>query len=85
MIRIPGVCNFDASTVVLAHFRMPGDGMGRKPHDSRGAYACSACHNFVDGRDVAPGFMEGEIELCFAQGVFRTQDILIKKGLMVLK
>ena len=84
-VRIPGVCNYDPDTVVLAHFRMPGDGMGRKPSDTRGAYACSACHNEVDWRTSDSDLTRVETALAFAQGVFRTQDIMIADGLIEVK
>jgi hypothetical protein len=51
MIRIPGVCNFNAETTVLAHYRHGGTGgMGLKPPDLLGAWSCSSCHDVVDGR-----------------------------------
>ncbi|HGN0358339.1 TPA: nuclease domain-containing protein, partial [Proteus mirabilis] len=39
-IRIPGVCNGNSETVVLAHYRMSGIcGTGIKPNDIFGAWA----------------------------------------------
>ena len=78
------VCYYDTETVVLAHFRMPGDGMGRKPSDLRAAYACHACHNEVDWRTHNSGMSREELSLAFAEGVFRTQDIMINDGLVKL-
>ena len=50
-IEIPGVCNHDPQTTVLAHYQPPGHGgMGTKPDDSSAAYACSSCHDQLDGR-----------------------------------
>ncbi|MCT8621059.1 DUF1364 domain-containing protein [Glaesserella parasuis] len=44
-VRLPGVCNFNAETSVLAHYRMAGlNGVGQKPDDIFGAWACFACH-----------------------------------------
>lgn len=75
-IRIPGVCNFDSTTTVLAHYRMSGDGMGRKPPDEHGAFACSACHDMVDNRTLTAVVMNRtEVKLYHAEGVFRTQDL----------
>lgn len=75
-VRLPRVCNFDSTTTVLAHYRMVGDGMGRKPPDERGAFACSACHNLVDGRTKMPYWLDGcSVKLYFAEAVFRTWDI----------
>ena len=43
MVRLPGVCNGDPETTVLAHYRMSGYcGTGMKPPDEMGAWACSA-------------------------------------------
>lgn len=50
-VRIPGVCNHNPETSVLAHIRLPGTcGMGIKPPDLLGAIACSACHDEIDRR-----------------------------------
>ena len=55
--------------------------MGMKPSDIQAAYACSRCHDASDGRlktDLSPD----EIQTAFAEGVMRTQQILIKQGLL---
>lgn len=82
MVRIPGTCNFDPDTTVLAHFRMAGDGAGRKPNDTRASFACSACHDAIDSRMAVEGMNRGEVRLAHAEGVFRTQDWWIKTGMM---
>lgn len=63
MVRLPGVCNFDETTTVLAHVRRGGvAGMGQKPPDLCGVWACSACHDVIDGRVSAPnGDCEAEV------------------------
>lgn len=83
-IRIPGVCNFDPATTVLAHYRMqPFCGTGVKPPDWMGAYACSACHDTVDKRVSAMPFkLAMEYRRYHAEGVLRTQAKLIEKGLL---
>ena len=45
-VRVPGVCNRDTATVVLAHGR--AGGMGTKTTDIIGVHACSACHDWLD-------------------------------------
>jgi len=61
-INIPGVCNRDPETTVLAHYGEPGEkGTGIKPDDTSGAFACSACHDVLDGRSKNP-FVEGTCE-----------------------
>ena len=50
-VQIPGVCNNNPETTVLAHYQAPGHGgMGTKSDDSSAAYACSSCHDTLDGR-----------------------------------
>ena len=81
-IMLAGICNHNPETVVLAHYRMAGTcGMGMKPSDIQAAYACSRCHDASDGRlktDLSPD----ELQTAFAEGVMRTQQILIKQGLL---
>lgn len=80
-IRLPGICNGNPETTVLAHYRMAGAcGMGIKPPDFMGAYACSACHDEIDRRTR---HLDAEtVRLAFAEGVMRTQQILAEKGLL---
>ena len=79
-VRIPGICNFNPETTVLAH--KGGAGMGTKAHDIHGAYCCSSCHDAVDGRGKMDWNKKQEIENAFYEGIFRTQLILIEKGLI---
>ena len=81
-IRLAGYCNRNPETVVLAHYRLAGYcGTGIKPPDYMGAYACSVCHDIVDGR-VRTDLDEDEIRAAFAEGVMRTLVLLHKKGLV---
>jgi Protein of unknown function (DUF1364) len=49
MVRVPNVCNGNPETTVLAHYRLSGvSGMGFKAPDICGAWACSACHAWID-------------------------------------
>jgi len=81
-VRVPGVCNGNPETTVLAHYRLKGtSGMGCKPHDFQGAWACSACHDYVDGR--SHNRREDDRTTArhwHAEAVMRTQDILIREG-----
>ena len=75
MVRLVGVCNFDASTTVLAHYRLIGlSGMGIKNLDQLGAWACSDCHSFVDTHK------DDATARAFLEGVLRTQYALIREG-----
>ena len=50
MVRIPGVCNHNSETTVLAHIRHQWLSRGSKPPDICGVWACSNCHDLIDGR-----------------------------------
>lgn len=79
-VRLPGICNFNAETTVLAHYRLAGTcGTGIKPPDLLGAWACSACHDAIDQRS-APTMTYHERKLSHAEGVMRTLSELIKRG-----
>lgn len=60
-LRLPGICCGDWRTTVLAHVRLWGSGgMGKKPPDSFGFFACAACHDAYDKR--RPGFNEDDAQ-----------------------
>ena len=72
-VRLPGICNGNPETTVLAHYRVSGiSGIGKKPPDLIGAWACSDCHRYVDTHK--------EAALDFAIAVFRTQAALLRLG-----
>ena len=78
-VRLAGICNHDPATVVLAHLN--GGGMGMKHLDMHGAYACSACHDALDRRaqhDLELDF----IKLAHYEAMVRTQQIMVRKGLL---
>jgi putative nuclease YbcO-like protein len=72
MVRLPGICNGNEETTILAHYRMAGTcGMGMKPDDFQGSWACSSCHDECDRRTR---ILENDfVELCFVNGMTRTQ------------
>ncbi len=79
-VRIPGVCNHDPDTVVLAHIRMVDiSGFGIKANSLFGAYSCHACHMVADGQ-VPSEYTHDERRLMLLEGMVRTQAILIKEG-----
>jgi hypothetical protein len=53
--------------------------MGMKPPDIFGSWACSSCHDVIDGRQTT-GWTENQILVWFYEGVFRTQKILLDEG-----
>lgn len=82
MIRLQG-CDGGGETTVLAHYRLAGySGMGLKPDDALGAWACNYCHSAVDGRSN-PLMMEREdYRKAHAEGVMRTFAALRKEGVL---
>ena len=74
MVRIPGICNGNPETTVLAHYRLAGYcGTGIKPDDDVfGAWACSNCHDLIDGR-MRCAMTHAELRLAHAEGILRTQ------------
>lgn len=77
-IRLPGICNGNAETTVLAHVRIVGiSGTGHKAPDLLGAWACSDCHAVVDSDK------SDAVQRAFLEGIMRTQYRLIQKGKIV--
>lgn len=82
-VRIGGICRFETETVVAAHIRTPETGAGQKEPDIFFSYCCGRCHDALDGR-VRTGYTRIELEWMHYQGVFRTQKIMLEKGLIKL-
>ena len=79
-VRIPGVCNWNNETTILAHTPIKGlHGMGMKCPDLIGAWCCSSCHDVLDGRRKTQ-FTRDQIATYKFEGVIRTQGELIKMG-----
>jgi len=77
---IPGVCNSDPSTTVLAHLPSEWKGAGNKSPDLFAGFSCSACHDHFDQHR-----MSREDELFYAlRALERTQLIWVRLGLMVV-
>lgn len=82
-VRLPFVCNGNSETTVFAH--IPGvrfgHGMGIKT--KFGAYACSSCHDVLDGRVPRPkGLSQEFVKLAHYEGVIETLEKLSEKGLV---
>ncbi len=79
-VRLPGICNGNRETAVLAHYRLVGvSGLGMKSPDIFGAYACSSCHDAIDRRahlDLDRDY----VRLAHLEAIIRTQAILIREG-----
>ena len=78
-VRLPGVCNFNSETVVLAHLRCGMKGMGMKSPDNMAVFACSACHDAIDSRSRQ--HVDGHDLI---RALAETQAAWIRDGLMVL-
>lgn len=79
-VRIYGVCNRDPDTTVLAHVGK-GSGMGRKCPDLFATFACSDCHDAIDGR-ANTIYSKDQLDLWALEGMVRTQEIWLKEGLI---
>ena len=81
-VRIPGVCNFNSETVVLAHILLAGiSGMGMKSPDLLGAWACSACHDAIDRR-AHTDLDRDYVRLAHLEGMARTIAQLRKEEII---
>lgn len=77
-VRLPGICNWNPETTVLAHLN--GGGIGAKKSDLQGAFCCSSCHDEIDRRTRK--LDSDYVELAHRQGVERTQDFWLRNGLI---
>jgi hypothetical protein len=79
-------CNGNPETTVFAHYGEPGEkGIGLKPDDSSGAYACSDCHDFLDGRVTHSSVDANDLndkEYYWFRGMRRTWKLLIENGVL---
>jgi len=81
MVRLPG-CDGGGETTVFAHYRLSGTcGVGMKPPDTNGAFACGHCHDLCDGRIRLNADMDrAYVRLAHAEGVLRTLAWLASEG-----
>ena len=78
-IRSP-FCNHNSATVVFCHLN--GAGIGEKMQNIHGAYGCSKCHDAVDGKISV--LYPTELKLDHLLGVIRTQELMIRNGVLKL-
>jgi hypothetical protein len=78
------VCNNDPETTVFAHAPSIDSGMGYKSPDWWGAYACSTCHDLIDGRRSHPMISQLNVREGLLRGIFETQSIMHEEGLLKL-
>lgn len=79
-LGIPGICNQDWETVVLAHIDSEGKGKGIKSPDFFAVFACSDCHAALDNFIIDP------LERCefTIRALYRTWIIWVDRGLIVV-
>lgn len=82
-------CNYNPETVVFAHYGEPGEkGTALKPDDTSGAYSCSRCHDWLDGRAYQGNSHQERVEdedrkeWYWFRGMRRTWRLLIENGVL---
>lgn len=82
-LRLSG-CLPGEDTVVLAHIRTPGTGMGTKPCDTQAVYACHLCHDTIDGRRKS-GNDPLTIAWAIIRGMGETHARMVEAGIITVK
>lgn len=80
-LNVLDVCNYDPETTVHAHF--PSENAGYKPTDISGGHGCSACHDWLDRRNI--GDDESDREFYMRRSQERTITRLIEMGIITVK
>jgi len=85
MVRLPGICNGDEATTVLAHIGIAGTrGMGFKGPDWCATFACSSCHDVLDSR--TPSTLPRDyIKTCAMEGMIRTLTLISTTGTLSVR
>tara|TARA_Y100000310_G_scaffold288922_1_gene314988 strand:- start:390 stop:734 length:345 start_codon:yes stop_codon:yes gene_type:complete len=82
-LNIIGACNHRTDTTVLAHLPGTLPGVGAKACDLFAAYACSDCHDVLDGRAQWPTPQEREArDWYMLRGLHRTMVSLVRRGII---
>jgi len=78
------VCNHTPETSVLAHYRShrTNAGMGIKPDDTAAAIACSACHDWLDGRSTLYKPNKKDLEFFWFRGILSTFRYWVDEGIL---
>jgi len=80
-LQIHPYCNGNPETVVGCHLPSPDHGMGFKSPDFFIVFACSSCHDVIDGR-MKTDISSVAIQKCTMRGLYRTWVKLIEMGLI---
>lgn len=85
-LQIAGICNGDTRTTVLAHLPDESHGLSRKSDDFPCvAYACSDCHDMIDGRIPPTLEWVQEGQFYMRRAMTRTLRRLIEKGIIEVR
>lgn len=78
-VRLPGICNGNRETTVLAHIKHGWYG-SIKPPDIIAVHACSACHDVIDRRrgDISVQ----EADLAVLRGLCEMLAYYVKEGIL---
>jgi len=81
-LRLGGVCNHDQATTVLAHLPTHKSAAS-KGDDWHAVFACSACHDAIDGR-LRASFerRNGDVLAAMLDALRETQRIWFEMGLL---
>lgn len=77
-LRLPGTCNFNPETTVLAHVPCGMSGMGMKGPDQISIYCCNSCHDQLDKRTNGPEIDGWDVIRAIAE----TQTKMVEQGLI---
>lgn len=83
-LRFYGVCNYNPETTVFAHAPCVDKGMGFKSPDWWGMYACSSCHDLIDGR-ISDAYLKPIIPNRILHAVYETQKKLFELKIIEVK
>lgn len=83
-LNFEDICNHNPETTVWAHSNKAedGKGMGQKADDIYGCYACSDCHDVLDGRRQRTGHNLTDVESYFTRAMKKSWRRLIEKGVL---
>ena len=81
-LHISGVCNYNPETTVLAHLPSEFKGMGKKSPDYCACFACSSCHDEVDGRTNKSIIQGDDADFYMRRAMVRTWNIWIDEGII---
>lgn len=82
-LQIPGVCNHDPETTVLCHVSWRDGAGGYKTSDLSALYACSTCHDALDGRGHSLSLADKFYYQ--GRGITRTHEQMLHDGVLVVK